>query len=306
MKVLQLSAPGETDPVLELATLYLLHFPSTHRNYKHLLYGDMNMLDWTGQDRPAWGRAPQPDHPWYPTFEEQQVRFATPAYPMFRMLCRCVSHAPGGAKCGPHPVLSTGQFNPTSAGPRDVYTKLRVLAVQQEEQFLVTMLNTSDDPAANCSLDLSTLSQKPLPYRWAVVRQTTKTDRDLVVAQHPVGADAAVNLDVPAKSLTQVLITPLALENAQPVELRERTITPGRVINGEGLNLFQTTRLRAIARIDAHEVDLTDLNVVWTSSNADLVRMDQGGLVQRMRKAPEKITLSAATLDGKTWPEVKI
>ena len=33
---------------MEYLAFYLFHFPSTHRNYKHLVYGDMNFFDWTG------------------------------------------------------------------------------------------------------------------------------------------------------------------------------------------------------------------------------------------------------------------
>ncbi len=62
-----------------MACAYLFHFPATHRNYKALVYGDMNLVDWSGRDDRLWGRGDE----WHPTLEEMQLRHATPAYDIF-------------------------------------------------------------------------------------------------------------------------------------------------------------------------------------------------------------------------------
>lgn len=293
MTVLGLAAP--TGPVLEFIALYVLHFPSTHRNYKHLLYGDMNVVDWSGTDTPLWNRG----EAWYPTFEEQQARFATPAYHLFRMLNRCVSY--GAVRHGPHAVLPVGFSNPTSAAPHDIHDQLRVLAVRQPGQMIVTILNASDRPARNCYVDLSLLPEAHR-YRWAVVRRTTQRERDQVVAQTRCG-EGPVHVDVPSQCMTQVILTELELDRVTPVALREASITPGGV---GGLDLHQTTRLRAIGSLDGRDVDVTDVCVVWSSSDAGTVRVEQGGLVQRVRRGGGAVQVGAGTLMDQHWPSVTI
>jgi hypothetical protein len=84
MAALQGARPG--DPGLEAALLYQFQFPATHRNFKSLVYGDMNLVDWTGQDKALRkGKEAAP-----PAFEALQLRFATPAYHMLKMAARCV------------------------------------------------------------------------------------------------------------------------------------------------------------------------------------------------------------------------
>ena len=106
------------DPDLAIACFYLLHFPSTHRNHKHLLYGDMNVIDWTG-DGPLWDKGDE----WYPSADELQIRHMTPSYHAFRMIARAV--------CGDStwPILRYGLDNPSSSGPADIHDQLKIVIV---------------------------------------------------------------------------------------------------------------------------------------------------------------------------------
>lgn len=283
MTVLAL-APAASLP-MEFIAFYLLHFPSTHRNYKHLLYGDMNTLDWTGRDTPLQKRTPA----WYPTFDELQIRFATPAYAMFRMLTRLIKF--GNAPCGPHPILAHGFSNPTSAASQDIYTHLHVLTVQQPDATILTLLNPRPEPARSIEIDLSRLNAN---YRFAIVRETSKSHRDAVIAQHPL-TDHRVTINVAGQSLTQVILTPAPLDQIRSLKLEETTATPGTLAS---LALHQTTRLRALATLtDDTTLDITHLNALFTSSNPEVLRADQGGLIQRMRHAPDPITLKVTTPD---------
>ncbi len=291
MRVLGLSAWG--DPPLELATLYLLSFPSTHRNYKHLLYGDMNWVDWTGQDAKLWDRGDA----WYPTFEAQQLRFATPAYAMFRMLARNTAYGP--ARCGGYDVLDVGLVNPTSAGPEHIHDRLGVLTVRQADRLIVNLLNPLPNRARNVEIDLSAL---PGTYRYAVTRVSDRKRRDRVV-QAGVLEEPRCRLDVPGKSLTQWIAFADDLSEAQPVELREVTATPGNLAT---LGYLQTTRLRAIARLGDKEIELTDVNVQWDSSDNETLRVDQGGLVQRMTPNAPAGRVGARVCDGPAWPEREV
>jgi hypothetical protein len=294
MRVLRLCAPG--DPRFEFACFYLLHFPSTHRNYKQLLYGDMNLVDWSGRDTALWNRVARGYPPGrtgagYPTFDEQQARFATPAYAMFRMLARCVRDERGGL--GPHDVLATGMVNPTSSGPRDIADQLEVLAVRQPTGLVVHVLNTSDRPARNCVLELPAGLED---LRFAVVRFCDRTRRDVPGALADA-TDGPVRLDVPARSLVQVRYTARRLDAVGNARLEEATFTPGRA---DGLGLWQTTRLRALGEIDGQAVDLSDGAVAWTSDDPDVVRVDGTGLVQRVRESRLPTTIAARLPRGDT------
>ncbi len=274
MTVLSAQRPG--GPAMDFATFYLLHFPSTHRNYKHLLYGDMNLLDWTGRDRPLWGR-----QGWYPSAEEMQIRFATPAYYLFRQLARC----DGGGE-----VLAAGVCNPTSSGPEDAPHRLRVLAVSNDETVIVNLLNL-DDEGLTGELDVSRLST---PARWAVLRETSRMRCDEPVSMHAL-RDGRAPLTLPARSLTQVILTPLELEHIDALRLVERTATPGSLA---GLERWETTRLRALAEMDGRQVDVSELHVVWESSRPDVIRTGASGLIQRLRDDELGATVTARTLGG--------
>ncbi|MFZ2655940.1 MAG: hypothetical protein WAX69_13500 [Victivallales bacterium] len=290
MDLLQLSS--KDDPEIDFATLYLLHFPSTHRNYKHLLYGDMNMLDWTGEDRAPWGRSEE----WHPTAAEMQIRFATPAYFMFRMLARC---AADGKSPVPHPILRWGMSNPLSIFPQDLCSDLKIVVVDQGKQILVNILNNADTALENLEICLDGI---PTEFAHAVVRECSRKNHDKAVAEMPVVGNR-IRMDVPPCSLTQVIFTKLRLDRISSLRIEERTFTPGSV---KGLELHQTTMLRAIGIIDGHEHDLTNLDIVWSSSAPAIVRADQCGLIQRMRNSGGKTIIKAKTAGGLESPAIEI
>ena len=126
MRLMQLPGPG-----IDTAALYLFAGPSTHRNHKHLVYGDLDVLDWDGTDRPLWDRGDA----WYPTFEELQLRHPTRAFHYFRMLVR---HA-GGDR-----AVAVGIHNPTSSGPADAAFEVTTLATQHGNRWLLSVLNPAD------------------------------------------------------------------------------------------------------------------------------------------------------------------
>ena len=294
---------GTADPPMAIATFYLLHFPSTHRNYKHLLYGDMNMVDWGGTDRALWNRGSKARHwgeeAWYPSFQEQQVRFATPAYFMFRMLARCARDAAGNP--GPFDVLEVGLVNPTSSGPQDLHDQLELFAVAQPDRTIINLINPTDRPAHGCRLDPAWMEQHS--HRHAILRQTSAEYRDHCLAGHEM-THGPFDFTVPAKAFTQIILTSEPLEQINSLALKEQTHTPG---DTAALSLHQTTRLRAIAHTaDRTDLDVSDLNIIWTSSDPDVVRVEQGGLVQRIRDVPGPITIRAATCDGHHAAEIAV
>ena len=77
---------GSADNPLDFLALYLFAGPSTHRSFKHLVYGDLNCLSWDGKDTALRSKGAE----WYPSFEEQQLRHCTPAYHTMKMLARAV------------------------------------------------------------------------------------------------------------------------------------------------------------------------------------------------------------------------
>lgn len=105
-----------------------------------------------------------------------------------------------------------------------------------------------------------------------------------------------VVIDVPAMSVVQLIFTPDDLSAATELQIREETFTPGSIV--EGLRLYQTTRLRAIARYGDFLVDVTNLNAVWESSQPEYVRVDSCGLVQRLRMSDGPVTIRAKILNG--------
>ncbi len=179
---------------LELLTFYLLASPSTHRNYKHLLYGDMDVLDWTGQDigQQSKGAA------WLPTFEELELRHATPAYSIFKMYARLAGKKNSGIR------LVAGDF---VVPRRETADNLRVLTVEKDGGLILTLMNP-DREERLVHLELSPWLEK---FRWAVVRESNYKRRDearearrLAVTNHSV--------ELPPESVVQVFLTSLELD----------------------------------------------------------------------------------------------
>lgn len=280
MTALQMAKPD--DPDYEFLTFYLFAGPSTHRNFKQLVYGDMNMLNWFGPDKALRQRGDN----WYPTFEELQIRWATPAYALFRMLARNTSAAAG--KTGPCPVLDAGNPFPWDADHSAV-GHYETLIVDQGDRMIVNLLNPQEDPIRDFRI---------LPYEhadrfpYAVVRVCTMDKRDEVVAWHT----GPVSLDLLGQSFVQIIYLKEDLAAATDLRIEEETYTPGTL--DTGLALHQTTRLRAVALLAGRPVDLTELNIVWSSSDPESVRIEQGGLVQRLRASEGPVTLTARILNG--------
>lgn len=293
------------DPGFEAALLYQFQFPATHRNFKSLVYGDMNLVDWTGQDLAPWANHAPP-----PSFESLQLRFATPAYHMLKMAARCVPGNRGGKAS--YEVFELGEGNRgvgavrDPIGRRNVYPSLesnkyyanggggagvRTLAVCAGERLIVLVANPEPVLLKAVGFDLSPLKES---YVTAVVRETSPMKRDTAVAQLPV-QERRVTLDLPPESLTQVIFVKEDLARVEELRIEEETATPG---DSRALGLYETTRLYALGRIGPKWLDLSELNVTWSSSVPDGVRVYQGGLAQRMASQSTDATIKAKTLNG--------
>ena len=308
-----LAASQPQDAGCEMALAYEFQFPATHRNFKSLVYGDMNLVDWTGQDN-ALNRKPDECHP---SFEQLQLRMATPAYHVFKMLARCT---PGAGERDSFEVLALGEsakgFGAVydssikhnvykMLSPEKYYTlngsgsDLRTLAVRTPDRLIITVLNSGPTAAKRVAFNLELLPEK---YATAVVRETSLWQRDQAIHQAPVsGPDVVV--DLPAESLTQIIFTKEDLAQVKELKLEEKTFTPG---TAQKLGLLETTRLRALGKLGDRWLDLTDLNIVWASSAPDLVPVYQGGLVQRMHQTTNAVTLTAKTLSGVAAPALVV
>jgi len=278
---LRLSKTG--DPLCEFMTEYLFHFPATHRNFKSLLYGDMNLLDWTLQDHGLNSRTDD----WYPTWQEMQIRFAAPCYHLFRMLARCV---PGMDEQEGYKVLETGEHCLIDDAHLNGYVKVEQFVVDTGDAVIITLLNRF---GGNLPVDVE-ITAFGDRFRTMVVRETSVNRADQVIDERPVDFERIIHTLEP-NSLTQFILTPLDLAAIDSIRLEENTITPGSL---DGLEVYQTTRLRAIATLGGKEIDITGLNAVWSSSAQPAVPVYQGGLVQRMRPTKGPVTISASTSSG--------
>lgn len=301
-----LSSGRAQEPGCEMALLYEFQAPATHRNFKSLVYGDMNMIDWTGRDHGLNTEASE----WYPSFEELQIRFATPAYHIFKMLSRCAPGAAAGVDS--YEVLGVGE---SSKGFAQVYDKnlgmniyrllderkyyalagagpdFRVLAVRTPERLIITVLNPGPIPAKRVAFDLDYLKE---PYATALVRETSLLRRDQAVAQMAVTGKRVI-VDLPAESMTQIILIKEDLSKVTELKLEEKTVTPGTI---KDLGLYQTTRLCALGKIGERWMDLSELNIAWSSSEERLVNVYQGGLVERVRQTGKPVVIAAKTLEG--------
>lgn len=308
-----LSANKPQDPGCEMALAYEFQFPATHRSGKSLAYGDMNRVDWTGQDKALNGLPAEA----YPTFEQFQLRMATPAYHMYRMLARCT---PGAGDIDAYEVLGLGE---STKGLNEVFDQinkannyrplngekyyalggagpdLRTLTVRTADKLYITILNPSPATVKRVGFNLELLNEK---YATAVVRETSHWNRDKAISQVSLKGSEFV-VDLPAESLSQIIFTKADLSQVTELKLEEKTFTPG---TANSLGLLETTRLRALGKLGDEWVDLSDLNVEWTSTEPALVTIYQGGLVQRLHASTKEIALTAKTLGGVAAPVVTI
>lgn len=275
MQVLSLPA-GQTP--IDTATLYLFAGPSTHRNHKHMVYGDLNTLDFDGTDRPLWDRG----EAWVPRFEELQLRHPTRVYHYFRMLSRHTQNSNAKA----HAV---GLSNPTSSGPFDVAFHWLALATQNQEAQLLTLLNPSSAKGRGAL-------RMPKPA-FAIVRLTDARHSDEVIEARWCDEET-LPIEMPPHAMLQVLCLPKAPFEAPQPKIVDISLTPGTCTD---LGLHQTLRLR-VEDQQGREVEEA---VRWSSSDPERVWVGQGGLVQRKRAGGADVTLTATLLpSGRELPLV--
>ncbi len=300
-----LSASKPQDAGCEFALLYQFAFPATHRSFKSLVYGDMNLVDWTGLDRALHALPPER----LPTTEQMQLRMPTPAYHIFRMFTRCTPGASGAESFDVFPLTEskwgfTGVVDAAarqlaySRTDREKYlanggagSDLRTLTVRAGDRFIILVLNLGPAPVKRIAFNLELL---PDAYSTAVVRETSLLHRDEAILQQPL-KNKSLLLDFPPESLTQIILTKEDLTKVSELKLEEKTFTPG---TAQKLASLETTRLRALGKLGDQWLDLTDLNVVWSSSVPELVNVYQGGLVQRLAASSRDVTITAKTLGG--------
>jgi len=269
MEVLKL---GRQDAFCEIATLYLFHAPSTHRNHKHLLYGSLDFLDWSGTDRAPWDRS----EAWYPTADEMQVRHPTLAYVIFKMLARaCRPHSWSGEGNGPYPVRECGIHNPTSADPKAIATHLNCLAVCQPKALFLHILN-----AGECTVEDVRIEELERRFTTAIIRKTGVGMLDETVEAAAVSG-GEVRLSIGPRSFVQVILSELDPATITGFTVEEQTLTPGVL---DDLRLWQTTRLRAVAQTPQGPHDVTELCALFNCPD-DCLRVTASGLVQRIRES---------------------
>jgi len=284
-----MSAPKANEARAEWISMYSFAFPATHRNYKHLLYGDMNVLDWTGEDKPLWNRGEE----WIPTKDELQYRHPTPAYHFFRMIARISGQ---GSDYGR--IFDSVVTTWDSARTPRLYDRIRAVTTEVGGQVFITILNLSDELISNFRVHLRSLSS----YKWAVVRETGRTMFDHVKDQFRLLNDT-FSIELSASSLTQIILTSIPLDQIRTIQIHEDTFTPGNVNN---LSYLQTTRLRATTLIDGYKHDITNLNIVWSSTLPHAVKVYQSGLVQRVRNGKRNAVISAKTFDHSCEAAIEI
>ncbi len=271
-------------PRLAYACIYLFSFPCTHRNYKALVYGDMNLVDWTGCDLRLHN---SPDH--HPSREELELRFPTAAYFVFRMLARTAD-----AQRLEAPLILRD-----SARAPLVHKVLDHLVVRRGDSILITILNRGAEVIDPIRLDLGAL---PRHGRHAVIRRTGMDAADEVADACTV-TDGGLMIEVPPRSLVQVI-----LHDRDPAGIVSSRLSALPSVSGrlEALGLWQTVRLRCLATDRHGEHDRTDLDVIWRSSAPRTVRVGSGGLVQRLRHTDRTVRLQAALPDGRILGEIAV
>lgn len=294
------------DPTIVSSLLYQFHFPATHRNFKSLVYGDMNCVDWSNQDIQTWNKLSPT-----PTKEELQLRYATPAYYMFKMLARS---APGG-KCD-RESYEVYQLQEALIGPAHVYNpelkrniyrslerdkfyayeggkrgnEMKTLTVKVGNRLHMYILNFEPADVYRSFY----IGAMPNEYRTAVVRETSLSRQDMPTRQIAI-QDHTIGITLTGESLTEIIFTEEDLSQITELKIEAR---PGTIGTVDSLGLYQTARLKALGKYENGWIDLTDLNVVWSSSKDSGLQIHQGGLLQRMRYSSTDEDVTAETLSG--------
>ena len=156
-----MSLPGTINRAPLVTTLYLLGFPSTHRNYKHLVWV------WRHECRGLVGcryAAGDRGDAWYPTFEESQLRHPTPAYAMVtRMLAQVTA--------------PTVTLRPSAAA----------CIIPQHLDLLISMTSWNGSPRATKMVSLSAFSiAAPHPQtNWLSISRVSVSKRVLLWCDYP-------------------------------------------------------------------------------------------------------------------------
>ncbi len=269
MRVLQ-SGQSHPNP-LELLTFYLLAGPSTHRNYKHLLYGDLNLLDWSGMDHPLWEKDPM----WHPSAEELELRHATPAFDVFRMFARLVDPT------SPSAVLTADFVLPR----HEKALGLSAFTVRKQDRVTITFLN----PLAEERVVIIDTSDFDQELCYGFTRVCSRSLRDWCTDHRRI-MQQQYSVTLPAESVTQVCLTSTDYSALESITLHECGCTAG---HSDRLALHQTTRLKVVGSLNEKDVDLTNDLVNFTSAHPDRVCVRQGGLVQRIRGDQMPVTITA-------------
>lgn len=283
----QLRMPAVDGPLCDFTTFYHFYFPATHRNYKSLVFGDMNLMDWTGgEDRPLRDRGDG----WYPSFEECQIRHATPAYDIFRMIARCTPAANGSSTPFPVHLLNSPILY---GGDEGQFASIESAVVVGAEQMFINLLNLAEQPAHTIHLNLQPYVTD---FPWAVLRITDQKSRDSVIQVWDRNESDVLKLDLPACSFAQVRLLKTCPWAVDSLRIEEETFTAGSLQSG--LELHQTTRLRAIGTSKGVDSDFTDVNIIWQSSDPEAFPITQTGLVlcQRASASATKPTFTATLL----------
>ncbi len=297
MEVLEATDPAH--PGMEAAMMYQFSYPASHRTFKSLVYGDMNYADWFYAKGRLKMMVKRPME-WYPTFEECQLRFQTMAYQLFRMLARCI---PGDKKHSGYDVLGMHEnFFPSVSPTR--WDAVKFLTVKTDDSLIVNVLNPCGQRIAQ-DLRVS-IAMIPENYKYAIVRRTNRFfdgdwNDDMVLSQELVKDKLVILKDIPSESFTQIIFTNVALDQIESLRVKEETFTKGGV--NDGLSLYETTILVPYGNINGQYVNLADLNIVWESSEPDLVTVYQSGLVQRVRDTGRDVAITAKTVDGRVLSE---
>lgn len=313
MEVLSVTAPN--DPVFEMALFYQLQFPATHRNYKSLVYGDMNMVDWTGLDQ-----APRSVFPEDPSFQQLQLRFATPAFDIYRMLARCTPGNKSKNESG-YKVYELMYANRGVTATKDMRTgrnlwpdldlnkyyangglpfNVKSVVVESNDRLYINLLNQEPAALKDMKIDISSF---PRTYTTAVVRETSLTKRDEPVSQQKI-EDSIIHIDIPAESFLQIILVKEDLNAISEIKTEEQTVTPGNLNN---LGLYETTVLKTKGKIDNRWVDISDLNVEYDLDYNSGCRIYSSGLLQRTNENGRKdCKVKVSLLNGEKSVQVTV
>ncbi len=280
-----LSVRGVNDPDFEEALFYQLQFPATHRNYKSLVYGDMNLVDWTGQDLQL--RSLLPDGP---DFQSLQLRFPTPSYSIYNMLARMspgnegdsynvfeLMEANRGVSATAHkdtkrnvwPALGEERYYAMGGNPY----KIKTLAIETSDCLYINFLNQEPAPLKDVSIDVSSMGKK---YSTAVVRETSLLKRDEPIQQSKVVNDL-VNISIPAESFIQVIFVKEDLSAIKEIKVVEKTFTRGSL---KQLGLLETTLLQVLGKVENRWLNLSDLNATFKVGKNSGLKVYNAGLLQ--------------------------